>query len=661
MTSTFKRPVLQSDFALNQLTGIAWTLPEHDFVLLFQPIFGDGIAVDIYQNMWLALREGQLENPEYHVFEGDERQRTVVYDDDELTLLVRQGAIEQAISEPHTSPDLLLALVGGFGQYLASLIQFEWHHLGGTEAPVLTAEQARQTGARYASLMTFVDGSAKQDMIFGHYIRDGHKAPLALDMSEAPALEKNFQEPPQKIVIQPRFAAGADGHEAIEQVLEDVGFSPFECKAIYFGNWLRDYSQLVDPKIVRPVGAPKQFPRKFSRKALTLIVDVLADKPFQSLRASDAEYYRVTERLLGVYRASEHIDNPTNHDANVQNPKEIDEWFDTPVLPGDIATQVHPEKSMKRYINAPYEYMLGKLGDAIKHGKTPRGMRYFGEALHVLEDYFAHSNFVELSLRKQGHDVLPWTTQAECKHGFPVVTGLFSGSDIFASIAEPLGKLLFPKEVPIYQHLVPGYRSTAERILAIILDELENPLWGNTLKTLLKLRDQVAANPLFRYVNLAVWVLTLPLKLIAYYCSEVFQSLFQWLGDRVGHEQSRWSGNPNEEKHTDATHSQLAKDHDSHPLHDLATKLARHAVTVVGEGMLRFWNEETDTLPIELAAQFIRHPYDTDWQDELVKEWAAANTHNVTAATSIENLQRLHNEHLSSHFDKLKGMGQTSR
>ena len=34
--------------------------------------------------------------------------------------------------------------------------------------------------------------------------------------------------------------------------------------------------------------------------------------------------------------------------------------------------------------------------------------RSLGAAFHVLEDYFSHTNFVELSLRKLGYDVYPW-------------------------------------------------------------------------------------------------------------------------------------------------------------------------------------------------------------------------------------------------------------
>ncbi|KPW92877.1 PhcA [Pseudomonas syringae pv. coryli] len=52
-------------------------------------------------------------------------------------------------------------------------------------------------------------------------------------------------------------------HGAIESVLESAGFRPEEIRAIYFGNWLRDYSQLLDPKIVRATSMPKSFPTCF--------------------------------------------------------------------------------------------------------------------------------------------------------------------------------------------------------------------------------------------------------------------------------------------------------------------------------------------------------------------------------------------------------------
>lgn len=154
----------------------------------------------------------------------------------------------------------------------------------------------------------------------------------------------------------------------------------------------------------------------------------------------------MTKEMLGVYRPSEHIDNPTNLDEAAVDPRTIDEDFEALVRPGDAQTQVNPHTSKKHHIDYAESYMRHKLFEAATLGKTPDGMRCFGEALHVLEDYFAHSNFVELSLIKQGHAVLPWTTpNGEYRHALPVVTGLFSSLDVIASVVEPWARYCSPR------------------------------------------------------------------------------------------------------------------------------------------------------------------------------------------------------------------------
>lgn len=102
-----------------------------------------------------------------------------------------------------------------------------------------------------------------------------------------------------------------------------MGFTDEERRSIYFGNWLRDYSQLLDPKIVRKQDAPKSFPSKLSRAALTQLVDTLALKEFHDLQSTPQgrDAYTVIPDMLGVYRPSEHIDNPLNPVAEQATPR----------------------------------------------------------------------------------------------------------------------------------------------------------------------------------------------------------------------------------------------------------------------------------------------------------------------------------------------------
>lgn len=73
-------------------------------------------------------------------------------------------------------------------------------------------------------------------------------------------------------------------------------FSKMDVKRVYFGNWLRDYSQAVDVGTVKAVSA----------EAIRILLWVLG---FMSFGYGTKEF-EVTRDRLGCYRPEEHIDNP---------------------------------------------------------------------------------------------------------------------------------------------------------------------------------------------------------------------------------------------------------------------------------------------------------------------------------------------------------------
>lgn len=649
-------PVFESSFAHDQLTVFAMDTPELDFMLTFMPVFGLEVPAEVYLKLRTDLLEGALDNPAFQVVT---QQDTITrYDNDLQVIFIDQSAIDRVLANPQDTPEFLLALLGAFGGHLANLIQIERHAMGEDDLSPPTPEQAQEVAGRYASMMTFIDSSPEDGTVFGYFTVAGEELTLALDVSDAPPVEAVIPEL-RRVRPQPRFGAGEGGHETIAQVLREVGFSAQEVKAVYFGNWLRDHSQLIDPKLVRPMDAPKQFPSKISRDALTQIVDLLALKAFNSLQNTEEgrEAYRVTTELLGVYRPSEHIDNPTDHSEMPLDPRAIDEDFEAPIRPGDDATMVYPIESRKVYMDGPINNLHHHIQRAGYSDEKTDRLRHFGEALHIVEDYFAHSNFVELSLRKLGHkDVLPWTTETDCKHGLPVVTGLFSGFDILASVAEPLAKLMFPTSPPAFKDIERGYRSDAEKMMLILLREQENPMWLNALERLLALRDNLADKPLFRFTHYVYWVVTLPLRVVGYYCNQVFQSLLTKLGDLVDDFQTEFGDDPNTTPGVDPTHSQLAKDHDTHPFHGLATLLAEEAVKQLGDHMQAYWRGELEVPPSDQAIAFIQHPYDTDWQDEIVRKWACTHKEEIARGSSsslFDKLRESYQKHAREHLREL--------
>lgn len=463
-------------------------------------------------------------------------------------------------------------------------------------------------------------------------------------------------EHPAPVAALMRFEAGEGDehkhtHSSIEAVLETAGFRHDEMRAIYYGNWLRDYSQLVDPKIVRAPDMPKSFPDLLSRDALTKIVDVLAVKAFTDLMKIDRSRFIVTPQRLGVYRASEHIDNPRVINPNPADPKARDADFDDWLLPDDPALEVDPDTSMKRYIQRSVDLMSADLNVAAQAGPSSTdGLRALGAALHILEDFFAHSNFVELSLIKLGHtDVLPWTSEVECKHRLPLVTGSFGGSDIIASLAVPLGKILFPTDQKPFEALQPGARYERDQIIQILLSEHPDERLLQGYEDFLTARDGWAQLPFSEQVERFYAFVATPGRLLGNAVGGVMQGLMTVLGNSIDDMQTGLGDDPNTNGSSDPSHSQLAKDHAEHPLHDLAALLARHAVLQVGKAVLGQWHDaEATGHPSQVAAQFFTHAMDTDWQDTLVGKWAEANPEQVRRAALKSELDQVQ-RHIQSH------------
>ena len=236
-------------------------------------------------------------------------------------------------------------------------------------------------------------------------------------------------------------------HGDIEDMLAKIAFihgkkfSSKLIKRVYFGNWLRDYSQAVD------VGSLKGV----QKDSIRFIVWVLALMSF----GYATEEFEVTEDRLGTYQAHEHIDNPKGYPDDAQK---YDPRLRPPVQPQEIA--IDPNTGMKNYIAnesggwaTSSDYIKWSLSRSIHFGRvytsgTNQGqeadlceaLRCLGQALHTLEDFSAHSNYTELALQELGHrNVFPHTGNAteinvRGKRIFPLVTGTFGGLDFVISV-----------------------------------------------------------------------------------------------------------------------------------------------------------------------------------------------------------------------------------
>jgi hypothetical protein len=128
-------------------------------------------------------------------------------------------------------------------------------------------------------------------------------------------------------------------HGDIEDMLKTIAFikghkwTSIMIKRVYFGNWLRDYSQAVDVGSLKGVSAP----------TIRILVWVLSFLSF----GYATEEFEVTEERLGVYRPEEHIDNPKDY-ADNQDARTYDARLRGPIQPVEL--EVDPNTGMKNYI-----------------------------------------------------------------------------------------------------------------------------------------------------------------------------------------------------------------------------------------------------------------------------------------------------------------------
>jgi hypothetical protein len=108
----------------------------------------------------------------------------------------------------------------------------------------------------------------------------------------------------------------------------------------------------------------------------------------------------------------------------------------------------------------------------------------------------------------------------------------------------------------------------------------------------------------------------------------------------------------------------LAKDHDNHPFHTLAAELAKEAVKKVGSAVAaHWWNGDATADPALIARGFMTHPFDTNWQDKLVADWAKRHPQEVKrgeSATEWEALEKAHKKEVLDSIERAKKINQES-
>jgi hypothetical protein len=691
---------LASDFAQQQLFELASQLAEAPFIVAMAATFGTDIPAEAYQQLYRDASDKIIMNPFIYVSEDYIEGHLAGFDQSTQEILIAEPFIEQALNDNEKKAQLFAALIEEYGHYIDYLLRNTYSQVGG--------DAAGDEGAIFSYNLIHWNAFQKAEINFAEVKSPGYSGPLIFEntyLNQAlTSVDLSHQLLDEKVGNIEFFGAGRGdernpasyAHRSIEHVLAEVGFDPVrELPRIYFGNWLRDYSQIVDPAIVRPTGealkkiqqdpmrAAQLDSMRLSRIALTRLVGLLAAKEFGAFDKEWAKsiYQNMTPEILGVYRPEEHIDNPKGlKDSSYIDPDFVD-------APTNSQLAVNRITGLKNYIatSTPGEsfptsldYMKSELRQAMKIGPTDDGFRHFGQALHVLEDFFSHSNYIELAIIKLGHqnkfatpelNALARTVQPRVDFkghpdSIPLVTGRFGQFDVLASIGPKLSKVF---DIKIDDYLSAKEESKAKRVetdlaILILLEDLAEAEQADTTQKnknycgincadllsnfrkfiviredMVRRKESMPEAALKAYYYLVKVVLAIANASI-YLLTEVISHSIddaQTLLDITGE---------------DPTHSQLAKDHDDHPLHELAALLARIAVADVGQTLYKYWRRgDTQSDAQVVASSFIRHPKHNIVGENIIIDWVNGHYKNVEKATFPTVLHEA-----SHHFGKAK-------
>ncbi|KAK0730410.1 heterokaryon incompatibility protein Het-C-domain-containing protein [Lasiosphaeris hirsuta] len=283
-----------------------------------------------------------------------------------------------------------------------------------------------------------------------------------------------------------------DIEDALLQILmaRAVGGKKFDkimVSRVYFGNWLRDYSQAIDVGTVKSVSA----------EAIRLLLCVLGFLTF----GYGSREFEVTADRLGCYRPEDHIDNPKNYADNI-DARDYDRRLRAPVDEG-VELAIDPETGMKNYIaNENVNIMTSALhvrrlfqkcidlgrsySRSNNNAELYEALRLLGTGLHCLEDYFAHSNYVELALIELGErDIFPHVgrnTKLRIPGArgsvYPIVTGTFGGVDFLHSVTGEVSDKLTQNEIEELEGTLQQSQHADTSMLRDLLDKIPSGLFG---------------------------------------------------------------------------------------------------------------------------------------------------------------------------------------
>ncbi|KLU88047.1 hypothetical protein MAPG_07034 [Magnaporthiopsis poae ATCC 64411] len=431
-------------------------------------------------------------------------------------------------------------------------------------------------------------------------------------------------------------------------------FSKLDVRRVYFGNWLRDYSQAIDVGTVKNVSA----------EAIRLLLSILGFLTF----GYGSREFEVTAERLGCYRPEDHIDNPKNY-ADNQDATQYDRRLRGPV-DERVELAVDEQTGLKNYIaNERAGIMTSawhvrnlftkcvELGRSYGRNQNKddlyEALRLLGTGLHCLEDYFAHSNYTELALIEMGErDVFPHVgrnTKRQipgARHSvYPAVTGTFGGVDFLHSVTGEVSDKLTQNEIQELEQTLDNNKRNDNSALKDLLDKLPPGLIGGDKKQRLDeiqdsnaaaQMDQMNVSPrepeaftqqvqqVFRQImpviefhdeifqnisealekipilpkileqfqeQMSMWVFTQIAPFVLPIIRQIKNELMTGSSEIIESSKNEQHIVFEDDDSTDPTHSMLSKDHFTNILNEVAGKTAKKTVQWVVPQLMQAWDD----------------------------------------------------------------------
>lgn len=744
---------LESTYAHEQLSNLAEQLDEIPFISFMIAIFGKDIETSALSKLYRGLSDKSIQSPEIIVTKIPVRGRVANYSNHRKKILIWEHIIDLAIKDNNDSTQLLTILIEEYGHHIDNLLRTDLATNSKKD------EDYIDEGAKFAYALSCFDIFKESSINYAKVQTPKFSGNLIVDFSEVQDKIKAYSSIEQQYDAIPNedleafgagFQAGMHGgieREALSELVTSGQMKDSEINQIYYGNWLRDYSQVLlestihlekddvakikklvnnnnDNKHLKDLLKTNAY--KMTQDTWVKMLEILAAKEFSfgTKKYSHYENYLnkfrenygvLTRDILGIYRPEEHIDNPkglndfSSLNISFQYEYEKENCVTKKLYNGEEASilAIDPKFKLKNYIHIGSSerpcsdlYMQQQLKLAVQYGRNKDGFRHLGAALHVLEDYFSHTNFVELSLCKIGEkrlaenpkdqlgkqliQVYPWVQSMQGKKytTIPIVTGKFLKDDTMASVLPKVGEKMFPIEDFHYIKRNPGDRTFMDAFIVTMLEDLSTNQksdgvetettymgkttadWLKTYNTYLKFMDAKAhaikegddffdiKNPLtnqkidinpFSFLDRSMSQLG---HYMGVFANLGFNLLLSSTDEDIKEEQTL---NSNKNYGTDPTHTQIAKDATNHPLNPLASELAKVAVKDVVKRVLQIWKTGEDATGDKLnkyvVNKYTLHPKDTNWADKEVIKW-------INTLENTKIIERLQSESFSEHTHK---------